>query len=412
LRRRPRSDSIATVCYFIPNMQKPTKNIALPSFSQKDKGDLLLRLALAERKLSLTSHKLEARNRELAAVYRLSETIGSERHTSRLSEQTALEISRTLGVETVCVLLRDEHAGSLISAAWIGVPKNARGRVRVKAGDGLLWQVMKTGKPLLISGDGAQKLSGGKRAGLLAVPIKTKGKTFGVIYVCGKLNGKEFSARERDMLSGIANQAAVALDNAALHHDYENLLVGIAWSFAAALDAKSPWTAGHSKRVTQYAVTIAEELKQGDEFVHTVQTCGLLHDIGKIGIPEALLDKPDTITREERRTVCEHATLGASILQHIDTFQPVIPGVRHHHERWDGGGFPDGLAGGQIPLLARVLAVADAFDAITSDRPYRPRRGRAEAFEEIKRCSGSHFDPLVVEAFVDACGNDVFRALP
>lgn len=393
-------------------MQNRTKNISQQSFSRKEKDDLLLRLALAERKLSLTAHKLEARNRELAAIYRLSETIGSERHTSRLSEQTAVEISRTLGVETVRVLLRDEYAGDLITAASIGGPATARRRVRIKAGDGLLWQVMKTGKPLLLSGDGiVQKLSGGKRAGL-AVPIKTKGKTFGVIYVCGKLNGQEFSARERDMLSGIANQAAVALDNAAVHHDFENLLVGIAWSFAAALDAKSPWTAGHSKRVTQYAVAIAEELNQGDEFVHAVQTCGLLHDIGKIGIPEVLLDKPDRITREERRRICEHATQGAAILQHIDTFQSVIPGVRHHHERWDGGGFPDGLADEQIPLLARVLAVADAFDAITSNRPYRRRRCRTEAFEEIKRCSGSHFDPLVVEAFVDACSNDVFRALP
>jgi putative nucleotidyltransferase with HDIG domain len=393
-------------------MQNRSKNITQPPCSEKEKDDLLLRLALAQRKLSLTAHKLEARNQELAAIYRLSETIGSERHTNRLCEQTAVEICRTLGVEIVRVLLRDEHSGDLVTTACIGDPAADAGRVRVKAGNGLLWQVMKTGKSLHFPGDGvAQKLSGGKRAGL-AVPIKTKGKTFGLVYVCGKLNGQEFSARERSTLSGIANQAAVALDNAALHHDFENLLVGIAWSFAAVLDAKSRWTAGHSKRVTQYAVSIAEELNQGEEFVHTVHTCGLLHDIGKIGIPDALLDKPDSITLEERRTFCEHATLGAAILEHIDTFQPVIPGVRHHHERWDGGGFPDGLAGGQIPLLARVLAVSDAFDAITSDRPYRPRRRRADAFEEIKRCSGSHFDPLVVEAFVDAGSNDVFRALP
>ncbi len=371
----------------------------------------MLRLALAEQKLSLTTQKLEARNQELAAIYRLSETIGSERHTGRLSEQTAEQIRRTLRVETVCVLLRDEHTGELITTACAGGAPGGE-RVRVKADDGPLWQVMKTGKPLHISGDGLlRKLSDGTRTGL-AVPVRTKGKTFGVIYVCGKKNGLAFSAREGAMLRGIANQAAVALDNAALHHDFENLLVGIAWSFAAVLDAKSPWTAGHSKRVTQYAVAIAEELNQGEEFVHTVQTCGLLHDIGKIGIPEALLDKRDRITREERRTICGHATQGAVILQHIDTFQPVIPGVRHHHERWDGGGFPDGLVGDEIPLLARVLAVADAFDAITSDRPYHRRRGRIEAFEEIKRCSGSHFDPLIVEAFVDACSNDVFRALP
>jgi putative nucleotidyltransferase with HDIG domain len=385
-------------------------NIIQPS-AKREKDDLLLRLALAERKLSLTAQKLEARNQEISAIYRLSETVGSERHINNLCEKTAEEIRRTLGVATVCILLRDEHTGDLVTAASTGVTKIGGNHSRVKSGDGLLWQVLKTGKPLQLSGRGAAKQAGGTQAGI-AVPVKTRERTFGVIYACGKRNGQGFSAGERDLLCGIANQAAVALDNAALYHDFENLIVGIAWSFAAALDAKSPWTAGHSKRVTQYAVAIAEELNHDQEFIHSVQTCGLLHDIGKIGIPEKILDKPGSITREEHRTICEHATQGARILEHIDTFQPVIPGVRHHHERWDGRGFPDGLAGEEIPLLARVLAVADAFDAITSDRPYRPRRGRAEAIEEIKRCSDSQFDPLVVEALVDAYSNDVFRSLP
>ncbi len=390
-------------------MPNKPKNVSETPFTRKERDELLLRLESTERELALTAQKLEARNRELASIYRLSEAIGSERHSSRLSEQTAVAICRILGIKTVSIFLLDEHTGDLITAACIGGGAPGGRGARVKAGDGLLWQVMKTGKPLHFSGKGSdQKRSGGTREGI-AVPVRTKGKTLGVIHASGKKNGQEFSDREQDLLCGIANQAAVALDNAALHHDFENLLVGIAWSFAAVLDAKSPWTAGHSKRVTQYAVAIAEELKEGEEFVHTVQTCGLLHDIGKIGIPGTLLDKRERITWEERRMICEHATQGAAILQHIDTFQPVIPGVRHHHERWDGGGFPDGLAGDEIPFLARVLAVADAFDAITSDRPYQRKRGWAEASEEIKRCSGSHFDPLVVEAFVDACSNDVFR---
>jgi putative nucleotidyltransferase with HDIG domain len=192
----------------------------------------------------------------------------------------------------------------------------------------------------------------------------------------------------------------VALENATLYHDLENLFVGVAWSFASALDAKSPWTAGHSKRVTQYAVSIAEVLNQGTEFLNSVQTCGLLHDIGKIAVPERLLEKQGAITRDEHLIICEHAAQGAKILEHIDTFQPFLPGIRHHHEWWDGSGFPDGLGGHDIPLIARVLAVADAYDAITSDRPYRRRRRREEALAEIKRCSGTQFDPQVVEAFV------------
>lgn len=382
----------------------PSKHQQTTPQTSFKKDDLLLRLALAERKLSLASQKLESRNQEIAAIYRLSETIGSERHINRLCEKTAEEIRHTFGAATVCIMLRDEHTGDLVTAASTGEVKLIEGRNRVKSGEGLLWQVMKTGKPLLLSG----RLSARQNAGAqgIAVPIQTKGKSFGIIFTGGKRNGQYFTARERDMLFGIANQAAVALENATLYHDLENLFVGIAWSFAAALDAKSPWTAGHSKRVTQYAVSIAEELGQSPDLVHSVQTCGLLHDIGKIAIPERILDKPGSITKEEHLTICEHATQGAKILEHIDTFQPFIPGIRHHHERWDGGGFPDRLGSDDIPLMARVLAVADSYDAITSDRPYRKRRTRIEAIAEIRRCAGTQFDPLIVEAFVEVASRD------
>lgn len=387
-------------------MSNKSQNPSPQSPAKKEKDDLLLRLALAERKLSIASQKLDARNQELAAIYRLSETIGSERHTSRLCEKTAEEICRTLGATTVCIMLRDEHTGDLVTAASTGAVKLIEGRDRVKGGDGFFWQVMKTGKPLLLSSRGLAKQLAGTQG--VIVPIQTKGKSFGVIFAGGKRNGQDFTVRERDMLFGIANQAAVALENATLYHDLENLFVGIAWSFAAALDAKSPWTAGHSKRVTQYAVAISEELDHAPEFVHAVQTCGLLHDIGKIAIPERILDKPGSISREEHLTISEHATQGAKILEHIDTFQPFLPGVRHHHERWDGKGFPDRLENENIPLMARLLAVADSYDAITSDRPYRQRRTRVEAIAEIRRCSGTQFDPEIVEAFVAVVSRETF----
>lgn len=371
-----------------------------------DKDELLLRLALAQRKLSVASQKLEARNQELSAIHRLSETVGSERQINRICEKTAEEICRTLRVAMVSIMLYDEHTGDLVTAASIGGDTVGGHHPRVKPGDGLLWQVMKTGKPNQLSGN----RGAAKQAGLsgIAVPVNARGETVGVIYACAKRDGQDFSARERDLLCGIANHAAVAIDNATLYHDLENLFVGIAWSFAAVLDAKSPWTAGHSKRVTQYAVAISEELDQGPEFLHAVQTSGLLHDIGKISISEKILDKPGRITRAEHATICEHAVQGAMILQHIDTFQPFIPAVRHHHERWDGRGFPDGLLKEDIPLLARVLAVADSYDAITSDRPYRKRQSRGDAIAEIRRCSGTQFDPSVVEAFLVVTGRKIF----
>ncbi|MEK6743399.1 MAG: HD domain-containing phosphohydrolase [Nitrospirota bacterium] len=391
-------------------MPNRNQNSSQPSPSKSEMDDLLLRLALTERKLSLTSQKLETRNKELSAIYRLSETIGSERQINRLCERTAEEIRRTLSVDTVCILLLDEQSGDLVTATALQGAIVGGYHPRVKAGDGLLWQAMKTGKPLHLPGSAAEKQFTGIQAGQagIAIPIRTRGRTLGVIYACGKKNGQEFSTRERDMLSGISNQAAFALDNATLYHDLENLFVGIAWSFASALDAKSPWTAGHSKRVTQYSVAIAEELGQTTEFVNSIQTCGLLHDIGKIAISEKILDKPGAITKQERLAIAEHASQGAKILEHIDNFQPLLPGIRHHHERWDGRGFPDKLYEVEIPLMARVLAVADSYDAMTSDRPYRQRRNRVEAIAEIERCSGSQFDPEIVEAFIEVVGNKMF----
>ena len=372
--------------------------------------DLLLRLALTERKLSLALRKLDTRTQELSAIQRLSETIGNERQINRLCEKTAEEISRTLRAANVCILLLDEATGDLVATTTLCGEVRAEHPPRVKAGDGLLWQVLKTGRPLNLpiaaAGMGFSAPEAG-RAGI-AVPIRTKEQKLGVIFACGKKDGGDFPPRERDMLMGIANQAAIALDNARLCHSLENIFVGIAWSFAAALDAKSPWTAGHSKRVTQYAVAIAEELGQTPAFLDSVQTCGLLHDIGKIAIPEKLLDKPGAITQQELRAISEHAVQGAKILEHIDTFQPLLPGIRHHHERWDGRGFPDRLLEEETPLLARVLTVADAYDAMTSDRPYRARRTRAQAMAEIERCAGTQFDPQIVAAFIEVTSHRIF----
>ncbi len=389
-------------------MPNRTQNTSQPSPSKSEKDELLQRLDLTARKLSLTARKLEARNKELSAIYRLSDTIGSERQINRLCERTAEEIRRTLSVETVCILLPDEQTGDLITATSLQGTIGGGYHPRIKAGDGLLlWQAMKTGKPLHFRGSAVAKQFAGHQAGI-AIPIRTRGKTLGVIYACGKKNGQEFSARERNMLCGISNQAAFALDNATLYHDLENLFVGIAWSFASALDAKSSWTAGHSKRVTQYSVAIAEELGQTTDFLNSIRTCGLLHDVGKIGISEMILDKPGAITRQERLAIAEHASQGAKILEHIDQFQPLLPGIRHHHERWDGRGFPDKLRKADIPLMARVLSVADAYDAMTSDRPYRQRRTRVDAISEIERCSGSQFDPEIVDAFIEVTSHKIF----
>lgn len=171
-------------------------------------------------------------------------------------------------------------------------------------------------------------------------------------------------------------------------------------SLAAAVDAKDQYTHGHSERVTLYAMEIGHQLGLSAEAMESIRIAGMLHDLGKIGVPDAILNKSGSLTQEERSTIQQHPSVGGNILQRAPQLDLVIPGVLFHHERWDGSGYPDGLEGESIPLIARVLAVADAFDAMTSDRPYRKAMTPDAALIEIQANSGKQFDPALVVAFI------------
>jgi PAS domain S-box-containing protein/putative nucleotidyltransferase with HDIG domain len=180
----------------------------------------------------------------------------------------------------------------------------------------------------------------------------------------------------------------------------KELYTGLIRSFANAIDAKSPWTKGHSERVTRYALLIAEELGLKEKDLEDLRTAALLHDIGKIGTYDVILDKPDKLNAEELALIRTHPVKGEEILKPIKQLRGLLPIIRHHHERLDGKGYPDGLKDGEIPFLAKIITVADSFDSMTSDRPYRPAPPVEYAMSEIKRCSGTQFDPVAAEAFL------------
>lgn len=180
----------------------------------------------------------------------------------------------------------------------------------------------------------------------------------------------------------------------------EQTHVGTIKALLSALDAKDKYTAGHSNRVTDYAMLLGRGLELEEDQLRLLQEASLFHDIGKIGIPESILNKRDTLTTDEYEFIKKHSTIGADIVESIKSFEEHADIVRHHHERFDGRGYPDQLAGKDIPLLARILAVADTYDAMTSDRPYRMRMPKDKALIVIRECSGSQFDPDLVEVFL------------
>ena len=196
----------------------------------------------------------------------------------------------------------------------------------------------------------------------------------------------------------IINDINAKLETA--YADLKNAYKGTMESLRLAVDAKDAYTKNHSDRVSYYSVLIAKGLNLSLDEIDLVRNGGLFHDIGKIGIPDAILQKAGKLTDEEYHDIKNHPSIGEHILQPAKIFNDIIPMVKHHHERFDGRGYPSGLAGENIPLYARIVCVADSFDAMTSDRSYRPRYTLFKALEELEKCKGTQFDPKLVDLFV------------
>ncbi len=192
-------------------------------------------------------------------------------------------------------------------------------------------------------------------------------------------------------------EALTSLETANERLERANLSFAVA--LVATLDARDRYTAGHSEAVAMYARDIAAEIGWDSGEQQLVDLCGLVHDIGKIGLPPGLLEKPGALTLDERRQMEEHSAIGERILSNVEDYAEIAIIVRHHHERWDGAGYPDRLTGEGIPIISRILAVADAYDAMTSHRPYRAALPGTEARRRLRESAGSQFDPDIVEAF-------------
>lgn len=233
----------------------------------------------------------------------------------------------------------------------------------------------------------------------LVLPVLVKGRLASTINM-GYSVGEPMPADDLEHARRLADQMAVALSNSALMEDLDQLNWGTLKALARTVDAKSPWTAGHSERVTNLAVRIAQQMGVPQETLDDLHRGAYLHDIGKIGVPNRILDKTGKLTEMEYERIKRHSVIGARILEPIGAYQRVIPIVGQHHERYDGKGYPEGLSGEEIHLGARILAVADVYDAMVSNRPYRDGLLRSHVIDHIRKTAGEQFDPVVVDAFL------------
>jgi putative nucleotidyltransferase with HDIG domain len=260
-----------------------------------------------------------------------------------------------------------------------------------------------------LSQDPAYNWISGNAQQLLAVPLQRDEQVLGCLFAFDKTDG-DFDSVDAKLLTSIANESAIYLQNAILFEDVRGLMMGLLHSMVSAVDAKDAYTCGHSERVALVARELAQIAGLPAATVERVYMAGLLHDVGKIGVPESVLQKPGKLTNEEFDLMKQHPEIGARILRDVKQLEDILPGVLHHHERWDGRGYPAKLVGENIPLMGRIICLADCFDAMTSNRTYRRALPFEVAMVEIRNGAGTQFDPALADAFI-AIGEKRLREL-
>jgi HD-GYP domain-containing protein (c-di-GMP phosphodiesterase class II) len=235
----------------------------------------------------------------------------------------------------------------------------------------------------------------------MCAPLVNRDKVLGIIYLDSTSKSNLYTKEDLALLSAMALKAGIALDNARLYDDMRNLFFSTVETLVRAIQARDEYTSGHSARVTRYCLLIADKLGLGTKEKHQLYLTSMLHDIGKIGIPDDILNRPGKLNAEEIAKVRDHVRVGATMLAALGEMHAVVPLILHHHEAWNGSGYPDGLKGEAIPLISRIVAVADTYDAMTSNRPYRQARSKEAAVAELERCAGELYDPEVVKAFLE-----------
>jgi HD-GYP domain-containing protein (c-di-GMP phosphodiesterase class II) len=369
-----------------------------------------LRLAAMAAEMNSLSDHLANAYEELSLIYQVSGGMRINRPANDFFKQACLDVLEVMGVQGLGVALSKDALSSQKPVLY-GALSLPPGTVSHLA-EILLPMLQERKKPILCNDLSAEKSFNwlAKFANqIMAVPLLREEVVLGCLFAINKTSG-DFDSQDAKLLNSIANESAIYLENAMLFDDAHGLMMGLLHSLTSAVDAKDAYTCGHSERVALLARQLTLEAGIGEPFAERAYMTGLLHDVGKIGVPESVLQKTGRLTPEEFEQMKKHPGIGAKILQDIKQISDLIPGVLHHHERYDGQGYPDGLIGENIPIMGRIICLADCFDAMTSNRTYRKALPLEVALTEIRRCSGTQFDPLLTEAFL-RIGAEKFRTL-
>jgi HD-GYP domain-containing protein (c-di-GMP phosphodiesterase class II) len=356
--------------------------------------------------------RVTRRYSRLAYLFQIGQRFRSSLDLSEVVAEAARDAAILGQSQYGFVCLMDSNRRELVLRATYDHEKGATGQYNRTVDEGYLLRAVATGKaqsarlperPLrVIFGIRANE----GPAVLASVPMRLRDRVVGVTAAVRHPSVHDFSASEIEALQELADQAAMAIEQAGLFQKVRTYAEDLEMSYdttlralMAALDTKDAATEGHSERVARLTVAVAREMQLPEERMLDIERGALLHDLGKIGVPDSVLRKPESLNKEEWKSMQQHPLLAALMVSKVGFLEGAMPILLYHHERFDGSGYPFGLEGERIPLEARIFAVVDAYDAMTSDRPYRQATSPQEAMEEIRANAGIQFDPPVVEAF-------------
>ncbi len=348
--------------------------------------------------------KIERLQKALAAVYKVGNILSAEEDLDSALRQVMDTIGETFGPDHAVLLLCEEDQTTIArKIPWTREAEKGREIVLSRT---IVEQSIKKGLSILTDDPLSDKRFAGSQSivthgirSALCVPMEAHRRIVGALYLDIVRPQARFSERDMELLAAIAKMAGIAVERMQLVHDMKALFFNSIRALVAAIEAKDSYTRGHSERVSTLATLLSREMALPDAEVDLVEIAGILHDVGKIGVPEEILKKTGKLTPDEYAVMKRHPAVSESILRNFKNTGSILAGIRHHHERFDGTGYPDSLSGDTIPLHARILAVADAYDAMVTRRPYKPSMTQEQALAEIRRCTGTQFDPKIVESF-------------
>jgi response regulator RpfG family c-di-GMP phosphodiesterase len=343
--------------------------------------------------------------KETVSLYKISEAMGSTVKLDHLLNLILKMVIKELGADVASVLLLDEKSKRLRPKAYLGMSPELLKNGFLAGTDPVSEWVVKNAKPRIFTPGEARFFKGAQRSmvkSLISHPLLARGRVLGTLNLVRIHYPSPFTPGQLQSLSIMASKAASAIESSMLYEDLKEAYLDTLTALANAVEARDLYTRGHTERVWYMAESLATQMSWGEEKIQEVRMGSILHDIGKIGVPDAILNKSGSLNEAEFEIMKSHTTQGVTILQGIEFLKPAYPYVLYHHERYDGQGYPEGLKGEDIPMEGRLMAVVDTFDAITSERPYRKKRNLRKAVKEIKDNSGTQFDPFVVDIFLDA----------